>query len=559
MNWRNVINLIRVEMKSGRLLRGQRLTKYRENRFFKYLLYGGALVGGLIVGAVIGEFYTSVSAVDPAFVTMANEGMLSLLITLPTIVLIYSLVLTTMQQIQRSGTRFSTQAPYWLPITWEEHTLASVLADLLGIPLATIAFIAPAIIVFSFFTGQVAPAVSSVLAILAAAFTASSITEILRILQVRSVGAVYKSTGRAAVWVRFIGSLLFFVVFYVAYFYVFSGTGGISFVQTVASAQNAVWFIPFVWLALTLSSFWSGLLLQGLAFLALSFLFIIAVFYLATLLNRRYGLYEPPAITVSRGTYSPGTGFLGRLGFSTAEAALIRKDLKAFTRRRELMMIFIIPIVVIIAPLMQSLGAMETPVTSEASPFLFALVFVFPATIMSILIGGFMIGEEGQAVWRIYSSPISPKSLVRSKYFFIIFFSILVLAITGTIGSLIFHPSTKAILVASFESLFLVFTLGAISLSNGIKGADFTEAPRARMIRTSWNFINLIACFLAAIALMVPFIPYVLSMLVPELGGPFGDPYISVATSGIIATFLTLIFHRIALNNAKELLRKAEI
>jgi hypothetical protein len=559
MNWKNVINLIRVEMKSGRLLRGQRLTKYRENRFFKYLLYGGALVAGLIIGAVIGEFYTSVSAVDPTFVNIATEGMLSLLITLPTIVLIYSLVLTTMQQIQRSGTRFSTQAPYWLPITWEEHTLASVLADLLGIPLATIAFIAPAIIVFSIFTGQVAPAVSSVLAMLAAAFTASSITEILRILQVRSVGAVYKSTGRAAVWVRFIGSLLFFVVFYVAYFYVFSGMGGISFVQTVASAQSSVWFIPFVWLALTLSSFWSGLLLQGFAFLALSLLFIIAVFFLANLLNRRYGLYEPPAITVSRGIYSPGTGFLGRLGFSTAEAALIRKDLKAFTRRRELMMIFIIPIVVIIAPLMQSLGAMERPVTSEASPFLFALVFVFPATIMSILIGTFMIGEEGQAVWRIYSSPISPKSLVRSKYFFIIFFSILVLAITGTIGFLIFHPSPKAILVASFESFFLVFTLGAISLSNGIKGADFTEAPRARMIRTSWNFINLIACFLAAIALMIPFIPYGLSMIIPELGGPLVDPYMAVAISGTIATFLTLIFHRIALNNAKELLRKAEI
>jgi hypothetical protein len=464
-----------------------------------------------------------------------------------------------MQQIQRSGTRFSTQAPYWLPITWEEHTLASVLADLLGIPIATIAFIAPAIIVFSIFTGQVAPAASSVLAMLAAAFTASSITEMLRILQVRSVGAVYKSTGRAAVWVRFIGSLLFFVVFYVAYFYVFSGMGGISFVQTVASAQNAVWFIPFVWLALTLSSFWNGLLLQGLAFLVLSLLFIITVFYLATLLNRRYGLYEPPAITVSRGTYSPGTGFLGRLGFSTAEAALIRKDLKAFTRRRELMMIFIIPIVVIIAPLMQSLGAMERPVTSEVSPFLFALVFVFPATIMSILIGTFMIGEEGQAVWRIYSSPISPKSLVRSKYFFIIFFSVLVLAITGTIGFLIFHPSPKAILVASFESFFLVFTLGAISLSNGIKGADFTEAPRARMIRTSWNFINLIACFLAAVALMIPFIPYVLSMIVPELGGPLVDPYMAVAISGTIATCLTLIFYRIALNNAKELLRKAEI
>ena len=559
MNWKNVAHLIGIDMKSGRLLRGKRLTKYRESRIFTYLIYGGAPALGLIVGALIGMSYTSISSTDPDLAALIDQGMLNLLLSLPTLVLIYSLVLTMMQQIQRSGVKFSIQAPYWLPITWEEHTLASVLANLLGFPLVSIMFIAFATTVFSAFTGQVVPAIYAVLAMCAAAFMASAITEIFRVLQVRFIGAVYKSTGRAAVWMRFAGSLLFFLVFYIIYFYLVSGSGAISFIQTIASVQSAAWFIPFVWLGMTLYSFMNGLLLQGLGFLALSLLFIFALYYLATMLNKRFGLYEPPAITVSRGVYTPRTGLLGKFGFSTVETALIRKDLKAFTRRRELMVIFIIPIVIMIAPLMQSLGTMERPVPPEASQFLFALVFLMPACVMAISIGSFMIGEEGQAVWRIFSSPISAKSLVKSKYSFTVFFSVLILTITGTFGYLAFHPSLKALFIASSESLFLVFTLGSISLSNGIRGADFTEVPRPRMIRFTSSLLNLILCFLAVIAVMSPLLPYALSLFIPGLGGPFIDPYLAVTVSAIIAATLTLVFYRLALNNARELLRKAEI
>src|SRR5512136_870934 len=145
MNWKNVFHLIGIDRKSGRFLRGRRLTRFRESRVFTYVLYGGALVLGLVVGALAGIFYVSASATDPNFAALANQGMLSLFLGLPTLVLICSLVLTMMQQIQRSGARFTTQAPYWLPITWEEHTLASILTNLLGIPLVSIVFIAPAI------------------------------------------------------------------------------------------------------------------------------------------------------------------------------------------------------------------------------------------------------------------------------------------------------------------------------------------------------------------------------------------------------------------------------
>lgn len=560
MNWKNVARLIRVDMKSGRLLRGRRLTKYRERRLWTYILYGGAIIFGLAAGILAGLVYNAVSAADPQFGALFHQGILNLFLSLPTLVMIYSLVFTMMQQIQRSGAKFSVQAPYWMPITWEEHTLASTVSNLLGFPLISIVFIGSAVIVVSVFIGQIAYAVLTLFALLASAFMASAITEILRILQVRFIGAVYKSSGRAAIWIRFVGSLAFFIVFYAIYFSVVSGAGAVGFIQEVASAQSAAWVIPFVWLGMTLYSFINGLLLHTVVFLVLSLLFILGLFYMAIILNRRFGLYEPPAITVSRGVYAPKAGFLGGLGFSTVEAALIRKDLKAFTRRRELMYIFVLPVVFILIPLMQSVGTTGQPLPPEAVPFIFALVFIMPSASMAIFMGNLMIGEEGGAMWRIYSAPISARSLVKSKYFFIVFFSVLVTAITGIVGAVVLHPTLRTGLVALVESLLMVFALGALSLTSGIKGADFTELPRPRMIRTMWGIINVIVCLFAALAILAPIVAYAFTRLLPFVSiKPLIDLYPAVGISAVVAVIIAFFAYRMALKNARELLTKAEM
>lgn len=561
MNWKNILSLMHVERKSSRLIRGQKKTKYRENRFLAYWPYWLALGIGLAAGLGAGLIYNSFVISDAELLSLFQDGIMSIFFALPTLVLVMSLVFTMIQQIQISGVKTSTQVPYWLPITWREHTMASILASLMGFPLATTLLVTSIITVFSLFTGHFLIAILTSFAMFASAFMASATTEILRILQVRFIGAVYKSSGRAAVWVRFIGSLLFFLVAYAIYFYVTSG-GGLTVIETIASAQTAAWFIPFVWLGMTLYSLSNNLFLQGFIFLSLSLIFITGLFYLATLLNTQFGLYEPPTITVSRGGYAPKTGFLGKLGFSTVEAALIRKDLKAFTRRRELMTIFIIPIVVILVPLMQTMQSTE-PIPAQVSALMLVTPFLFPAVIMAMSLGSFMIGEEGQVVWRIYASPISAESLVKSKYFFIVFFSIIVLAITGVVGFTIYIPSIRATIVAYSEAVFLAIAVAAVSLSNGIKGADFTEIPRPRMIRVSWSLINLGFCLVAGIAILVPFLPYALSLVASEffpslVGIPILDPYLALLISAIIAVVLTIIFYRIAINNARELLTKAE-
>jgi hypothetical protein len=459
MNWKTVLQLVRVDMKSGRLLRGQKLIKYNvaRSRYLFYLAYVIAVAIGLAIGLLVGYLYGTFST-DPNVQGLFAVYFPSFLLSLPTIVLVYTMVFTMLQQIQRSGIQSSRQVPYWLPVSWQEHTLASILAEMLGFPLISIAGIGTAVFVSALYIGQTVAAVGAVLAMVAAAFMASITTEVFRILQVRFIGAVYKSSGRAAVWVRFIGSLLFFIMFYVVYFSITAGANSLGFIQAVASGQSMLWFVPFVWLGMTLYTFMTGMLLEGAGFLAASALFIVGLFFLGVSLNERFGLYEPPAITVSRGAYVPKTGLLGKLGFSSVEAALIRKDLRAFTRRRELMSTFIIPIVFLILPIMTSLNSAQSQGPPGFPLFWFVYMTLFPTAIMAMSLGSFMTGEEGQSVWRIYMSPISASNFVKSKYAFMLFFSLIILPLTATVGYFMYHPTLKALSIMVAESVFLAFT-----------------------------------------------------------------------------------------------------
>jgi len=559
VKWKNVVRLISIETKSGRLIRGQRLRRYRERKTFQYLLYGGACLLGLAIGLAVGYFYNGMS--DPKLKSLIYQGAYYLFPSLPTIILISSMVFTMMAQIQRAGVTLSIQPPYWLPITWMEHTLASTLAHLIGVPLVSIILIGSGIAAFSIFLGELPLATFTIFALLASAFLASTTTEIFRVLQVRLTGAVYKASGKAAVWVRFVGSLLFLIAFYVVWFALTSGAGFVTLIQVVAGGQQAVWFIPYLWLGLTLASYMSGLLAQTIIFSLASLLFILVLFYLAVRLNTRFGLYEPPAITVSRGVYAPKVGLLGKLGFSSLEAAVIRKDFKAFTRRRELMYIFIMPLVFILMPLMQQLGVWGEPAATEPSRFLFAWILLGPGAIMAVMLGTMIIGEEGGAVWHFFSSPITARSFVKCKYALIVIFSCIVTIVCGTIGIVISSPSPDIAIALLIESVLLIFALGAVSLGAGIKGADFTEVPRPRMVRPLTALVNMLLCLILASAIFSPLLLYAVTMgYIPiPISLPKIDLYVALSISAVIATVIAFVFYRIALKNAKEFLVRAEI
>ncbi len=557
MNWKNVLYLLRVDRKSGRLIRGIKASRYKENTFLAYWPYWTAAIigiaGGLLANFIASAVYSqSVTGLPPL-----DQGTLTIFTVLPTLVLVSSLIFTLLQQIQLAGLKASSQVMYWLPVTWQEHTLASILSNLLGWPVAIVTGLSTGIIVFSVFNGIILQALLTVVIMAAAAFMGSAVTEILRILQVRFTGAVYKSSGRGAIWVRFIGTILFFIIFYIIYFYITQGFA--SFITNLTAAQSAAWYVPFVWLALLLSYTVEGLFLQAALFLALSALFIAGLYYLAIELNKRYGLYEPPAIRIQKsGVYAPKAGILGKIGFSNVEAAIIRKDLRSFTRRRELTGIYIAPIIMIIIPLLNSLGVINNGAPSGQATMIFTwFIFLLPAGFMAMLVGEVLIGEEGQSVWRIYASPISPESLVKSKFFFVVLFSIIILLISGIIGVIFYRTGLQEGIIGFLEAFFVVLAVGSVSLAVGFKGPDFSQTRRARMVRQEWSLIGLVVGAIAGAGVLAPLAPF---LIVSFIGGtPLYSLIVGAIISAIIAFVITVVFYRINVGLASDLLKKAEV
>ncbi|MCK4722628.1 MAG: hypothetical protein KAT75_04960, partial [Dehalococcoidia bacterium] len=123
MNWKNVLLLISADVKSYRLVSGERFRRFRENRFFTYALYVGACVFGVAIGWLVGNFYSGME--DPQLKGLLLQQAINFFLSLPTLALLYGLIITQIGQIQRIGVKASIQPLYWFPITWKEHTLAS--------------------------------------------------------------------------------------------------------------------------------------------------------------------------------------------------------------------------------------------------------------------------------------------------------------------------------------------------------------------------------------------------------------------------------------------------
>ena len=525
-------------------------------------MYIGACVLGAAIGCLFGSSYKGIG--NPQLRESFLQGTVNFLISIPTLVLLYSLVFTQMRQIQRMEVKASSQPLYWFPITWEEHTLASMLTNLLGAPSVITLFIISGIIVASVFLGLVPLSILTIFALLVSSFMASASTEVIRVLQVRVSGAMTKVAGRKTIWVRFLGTILFFIVFYAAFYSLFYQVSPLTLLEIVAGGQRRLWFIPYVWPGITLAYFASGLGLETGILLLASIGFLYAIFLAAVRLNIRFGLYEAPPIRVSQGDYVPRVGILERLGFSPLEAAMIRKDFKAFTRRSELMYIFIFPIILTIMPLISFMrGGTETLMPQVVYSFLFAYFTVIPGTAMVMTVGSSMVGLEGGSIWYVCSSPITTRSLVKAKYSFAILFSLAVTLVCSIISGLLTAPSIRIAAISLIEVLFLTFSLGMVSLSFGIKGADFRELPRPRIVRPKWIFINFIVCGLLVLAIVLPILPYAIKLLLEaiDIGSiPIPEAYIYAALpiSGIIASIVTYGFYRRAVKNIKELLSKAE-
>ena len=222
------------------------------------------------------------------------------------------------------------------------------------------------------------------------------------------------------------------------------------------------------------------------------------------------------------------------------------------------MSVFLLPVVFVIIPLMQYLGIMGSPVSPEASPFLSVELILGPGALAALMIGTVIIGQEGPSAWNIYSSPVSARSFVKSKYATTVILSSIVAIICSLVGALAARPPINLFIGSFIGGFLLIIAVGAVSLRAGINGADLTEAPRPRMVNQTTAFVNMFLCLAFSLAILSPLIIYRLRML-PSLLPPGIGMYIAIFASTAISLIISYAFYRKALNSAKDFLARAAL
>ncbi len=554
MSLKNVLRLCGVYSKSSRLITGGKFRRYEDKKWLSYATYVVLLLFGAGFGALIA---LGISAIGGDRVQI-QDGAASIFVSLPIIGILYSLYFTQMNQVQRMGASSAIQPIYWFPLTWEEHTLASILTSMY-MPVVLSLVLIPIILIPSFVIGMLPLGLLTIAALVVGMAMAGATAEILKEVQSRVIGALSKRAGRMTVWIRFVVTLVIFVLVYVFYFAIFRADV-LSLVQSLASGIMIAWFIPYLWPGIVLYEVYHGSWLPAAAFTVASAVFIWILYRLAVRSSAKYALQDTSAIRISGGSYVPKQGILRRIGISQAVAAIMRKDLRAYTRRQELMYVFLMPIVFVVSTLMPVMAGRTGP-----DSFSFFYLALEPPVILAIFLASSIVGSEGDRRWYLFMSPLSPRSFVRAKYLFSTLISAAVALAAIAIATLLFSPTPYMIATGIVEALLLTFSIGMVALSFGIRGADFREAPRQRTIQPVWMMMCMMVSIIFALIVVLPVLAYgaadMFSGIVPGLlPSPMPRAYLFAAwaISGLLALAIGAVFYFVSVRFAGDLFKSMD-
>jgi len=372
--------------------------------------------------------------------------------------------------------------------------------------------------------------------------------EALRAFTNRASSLLYKRSGRAVMMLRLVVLIVVFVFFQL----IFNPTIMLSLLGSIAGGVQGASYFPLVWPSLAVASFIEDNLLSASLYAFLTFL-LCGFFFLACVrLRQAYWMPMPVSVKLSTATYAPSAGFLSRLGLNPTESAIVRKDFRSLSRRREMARFLAIPILIVASLLIPSLvSTSQSPASSLGIMFWF-FPLIFGVTFFALFTSMISVGQEGSAVWNLYSSPLLPRELVRAKATANIILS-LPIAITFWLGiTLLGHTSFKSSLAILLVLAALILAESFVGLALGVKYPDFSETIRSRFIRLTGMLTGMVLGMAVAGVILAPYGLYVLF----KLQWLDNNMYFVIAcfASLILTGLISAIAHRACVSSTKKLL-----
>jgi hypothetical protein len=467
---------------------------------------------------------------------------LQISIFLPSLMILAAIMYGLLFEFSQSSAAGSSDVINWLPIRALEFVLASVLS--------MIYFLAPILAVVFGVTFGISLSVNMVdIGLLSLVFgvlgmfVGAFLIEIVRAITNRVSASFYKRSGRTTVAVR----MLLFLVFMVAFILVSNVNFLFAILQQFMGGIGNAWFIPILWPSLAVMSYLTAETLQLLVYALSSMGFAIVLLWAGVKLREKYWIPAPFSIKLKPPKlYTPKRGLLGSLGFTAAEAALIKKDLRGLTRRKEMIVWIAVPLALSLISLFSFQTSWEAATTTVDKLALFwgPLMGVFMLAFYMALTG---VGQEGSAFLNLLVIPLKDREIIRSKLATALSpsFSALV-AVTAFIQVMV--QLRLEALIAIIVTLFAVlFECAFVGLAVGSRFPDFTEVPRARFVDQKGVWLGmLIIAACVGVTFLPPFL-YTLHILgyFPLLAAPI--------LSAIACILICYTSYRATLNSLQKL------
>ena len=391
----------------------------------------------------------------------------------PSAIMFMMIVFGVLYEVSQPIQSLSTDLVNWLPISPLEYVGGSTLSEVYIYSLILCALLGlllgPALLL-GMGTFWVATVFMSIIAL----FTGACVVEILDAVTNRISSSFYKKSGRSGIFFRLAVTIILLSLIQLT----FSGYIINYLFQTIIHAESVAWFVPVVWPSLAVLGLTEANIVNFASFSSLSIVFAACLLVLAAQFRERFWVPVPVSIKLTTRTYRPGKTSLPFIG--GAESALIQKDFRSLTRRREMARFLAIPFVIAI-----SMGISMFPMSTQSGgPNLDIGLFILliPIAIFVSIISMASIGQEGSAVWNLYAAPIKPSQLLRAKMLFasglgLVFGLVLLLVFTiilPTFGAYYWIPLVLVVPLVLEES--------ARGMYIAARFPDFREMVRSRYV-----------------------------------------------------------------------------
>ncbi|HIH89003.1 TPA: hypothetical protein HA344_07335 [Candidatus Bathyarchaeota archaeon] len=471
------------------------------------------------------------------------------LVVLPSMTMFFCLVYGILFEFNQSVFNVSMDAINWLPISAADYVLGSTLCTLYySSPI--LAILIGATLGISVLAGTLwAWLLTLALSIFGALIGGFSM-ELIRVAFNRASSSISKRSGSTAMFGRLVISILMIAVF--SSIYNFNVI--LKVTEWFTSVAGAGWFFPLIWPSLAIISLLRLDVVGVTLYLALSIMLTGAFFYAGA--RARAANWSPEPVTISFNS-TPGKMKApdARLhGLTTAESALVRKDLRGLLRRREMVSFLAFPFIMVLINLLNgTFDESFAPGTALSTRIMFFAFPGFGVLLLSFYVAAVGIGSEGSGFINLLSAPVSASEIARAKILTALIPAIPGLAIIVAAVAFILDLSPLLLAFITVFGLTTIVESAVVGLAVGTHFADYTEVPRARFVSPTGMLVGMVA--LAAVVGVTYGAPQLLDRL--DFGAwRWVINAVAVATMGITLSFLA---YRFAVSEVQKAYESAPI